>query len=171
MSNFALWDTIEEKVLSYPRGDNEPVAQLDPRYLVLSIVREDKPDVPEGWAARQNWAVDLDALEWRQTWELIEPLPPAPLGPDYVGFYSALLSSSTYQAVIQAPATADLARALAVFVSSIQDAMNYRVNTQAMQEAIWLLLAQVTLSADNVAELTELMATYRLDTVYTLAPL
>jgi hypothetical protein len=68
------------------------------------------------------------------------------------------------------PATADLARALAVFVSAIQDAMSYRVNTQAMQGAIWLLLAQVTLTDDHVAELTELMATYYLDMTYTLVP-
>jgi hypothetical protein len=169
-SNFALWDMIEEKVISYPRGDDEPVSQLDPRYLVLRIIREDKPTAPEGWAVRQRWIVDLNALEWRQTWDLIEPPPPAPPQPDYFGFYSALLNSATYQSVIQMPATADLARALAVFVSAIQDAMSYRVNTQAMQGAIWLLLAQVTLTDDHVAELTELMATYHLDMIYTLVP-
>ena len=44
-NNFALYDTIREKVLSYPRGDDEPVIGIDPRYLVLRIVREDKPEV------------------------------------------------------------------------------------------------------------------------------
>lgn len=169
-SNFALYDTITEKVLSYPRGDDEPVVGLDPRYLVLRIVKEDKPEVPEGWGIRQQFTVDLAAGEWRHGWELIEPPPPVEPGPDYVGFYSALLSSATYQAVLQAPATAELARALAVFVSAIQDAMNYRVNQQAMQGAIWMLLGQVALTDTHVAELTELMSTYHLDTVYTLAP-
>jgi len=166
-SNFALWDSIEEKVISYPRGDDEPVVALDPRYQVLSIVREPKPDVPEGWDVRQQWSVDLTAGEWRQDWELIEPAPPTP---DYVGFYAALLDSATYQAVIQMPATAELARALAVFVSTIQDAMAGRVNPGAMQGAIWLLLGQMSPTDDHVAELTELMATYHLDLTYTLQP-
>ena len=87
-----------------------------------------------------------------------------------MGFYSDLLASATYQAVIEMPATAELARALAVFVSAIQDAMNYRVNPQAMQGAIWLLLGQVALTDEHVAELTELMATHHLDLTYTLAP-
>ena len=170
MSNFALWDSIEQKVISYPRGDDEPVIALDPRYQVLRIVREQKPDMPEGWDAQQQWSVDLTAGEWRQSWELIEPPAPAPPQPDYLGFYSALLGSATYEAVIAMPATAELARALAVFVSAIQDAMNYRVNQQAMQGAIWLLLGQVALTDEHVAELTQLMATYHLDLTYSLAP-
>lgn len=169
-SNFALWDTVTEQVLRYPRNDDEPVVALDPRYRVLRIVREPKPDALEGWEARQRWSVDLIAGEWRQGWELIELPQPAPPQPDYFGFYSALLGSATYSAVIEMPATAELARALAVFVSAIQDAMNYRVNTQSMQGAIWLLLGQVALTDEHVSELTELMATYHLDLTYTLAP-
>lgn len=166
-SNFALWDSITEQVLAYPRNDDEPVVALDPRYRALRIVREPKLDVPEGWGVRQQWSVDLTAGEWRQSWKLIEPAPPTP---DYVGFYSALLDSATYQAVIQMPATAELARALAVFVSAIQDAMAGRVKHGAMQGAIWLLLGQMSLTDGHVAELTELMATYRLDLSYTLQP-
>ena len=170
MNTLALWDTINQEILSYPRADDEPVVNLDPRYLVLRIIKEDKPDAPEGFTVQQRMTVDLDALEWRHGWELIELPAPAPPQPDYVGFYSDLLASATYQAVIQMPATAELARALAVFVSAIQDAMNYRVNTQAMQGAIWLLLGQVALTDEHVAELTELMATHHLDLVYTLQP-
>ena len=90
--------------------------------------------------------------------------------PDYQGFYAALLSSATYQAVLQVPATAELARALAVFVSTIQDAMAWRVNEQALQGAIWLLLNQVQLTEQHVAELSTLMAEYHLDKAYSLAP-
>jgi hypothetical protein len=169
-SNFALWDTITEQVLRYPRADDEPVVALDPRCQVLRIVKEDKPELPEGWSIRQQWSVDLVAGEWRHGWELIELPLPAPPQPDYFGFYSALLGSATYSAVIGMPATAELARALAVFVSAIQDAMNYRVNPQAMQGAIWLLLGQMALTDEHVTELTELMATYHLDLTYTLAP-
>jgi len=169
-SNFALWDSITEELIRYPRADDEPVAQLDPRYRVLRIVREPKPDAPEGWGVRQRWSVDLTAGEWRHGWELIELPPPALPTPDYVGFYAALLDSATYQAVIQMPATAELARALAVFVSAIQDAMAGRVKPVAMQGAIWLLLGQVSLADGHVAELAELMATHHLDLAYTLTP-
>jgi hypothetical protein len=168
--NLALWDTIDQRILSYPRADDQPVVNLDPRYLVLKIIKEERPDDVEGFTVRQRLTVDLDALEWRHGWDLIELPAPAPPQPDYVGFYSALLSSATYSAVLQMPATAELARALAVFVSAIQDAMNYRVNPQAMQGAIWLLLGQVALTDEHVAELTELMATHHLDLTYTLAP-
>jgi len=170
MNTFALWDSIDQKILSYPRADDQPVVNLDPRYLVLRIVKEARPDDIEGFTVRQRLTVDLEAMEWRHGWELIELPAPAPPQPDYVGFYSALLSSATYGAVLQMPATAELARALAVFVSAIQDAMNYRVNPQAMQGAIWLLLGQVALTDEHVAELTELMATHHLDLTYTLAP-
>ena len=170
MNTFALWDTIDQKILSYPRADDQPVVNLNPRYLVLRIVKEARPDDIEGFTVRQRLTVDLEAMEWRHGWELIELPAPAPPQPDYVGFYSALLSSATYSAVLQMPATAELARALAVFVSAIQDAMNYRVNQQAMQGAIWLLLGQVALTDEHVAELTELMATHHLDLTYTLTP-
>ena len=170
MNTFALWDTIDQKILSYPRADDQPVVNLDPRYLVLRIVKEARPDDVEGFTVRQRWTVDLDAMEWRHGWELIELPAPPPPEPNYVGFYSALLSSATYSAVLEMPATAELARALAVFVSAIQDAMSYRVNPQAMQGAIWLLLGQVAITDEHVAELTELMATHHLDLTYTLAP-
>ena len=169
-SNFTLYDTIAEEVVRYPRGDDKPVIGLDPRYVVLSIVKEEKPDVPEGWRINETRTVDVDALEWRHGWELIELPPPTGPGPDYVGFYSALLASTTYQDVLQVPATAELARALVVFVSAIQDAMNYRANPQALQGAIWLLLGQVALNDENLAELMELMSVYHLDTIYALAP-
>lgn len=170
MNTLALWDTINQEILSYPRADDEPVVNLNPRYLVLRIVKEVQPDAPEGFTVRQRMTVDLNALEWRHGWELIELPAPAPPQPDYTGFYAALLDSTTYQAVLQMTATAELARALAVFVSTIQDAMAGRVKTGAMQNAIWLLLGQMSLTNDHVAELTALMATYHLDLVYTLQP-
>jgi hypothetical protein len=101
-----------------------------------------------------------------QTLEIEDP----PSEPDYQGFYNGLLSSMTYQALLQTPATAEQAKALAIFVSAIQDAMAGRVNPAAMQGAIWLLLGQVELTAAHVAELSELMAVYHLSTIYSLAP-
>jgi len=45
-----------------------------------------------------------------------------------------------------------------------------RVNRGAMQAAIWLLLGQMSLTDECVAELAELMAAYHLDLIYTLQP-
>jgi hypothetical protein len=90
--------------------------------------------------------------------------------PDYIGFYARLLVSQVYQALLQTPATAEQAKALAIFVSAVQDAMAGRVNPGAMQAAIWRLLAQVALTDVHLAELTALMATYHLSDTYLLAP-
>jgi hypothetical protein len=90
--------------------------------------------------------------------------------PDYVGFYSALLGSSVYSAVLVQPATADLARAMVVFVSAIQDCMAGRENRPAMQGAIWLLLSQIPLDVAHAAELTALMSQHHLAGVYQLQP-
>ena len=90
--------------------------------------------------------------------------------PDYVGFYSALLSSNIYGSVISQPKTADSAFAMAVFVSAIQDAMASRENRPAMQGAIWQLLSQIPLDMAHAAELTGLMNQYHLSGVYQLQP-
>lgn len=95
---------------------------------------------------------------------------PAIIEPNYVGFYSALLGSNIYAAVINQPKTADSAFAMAVFVSAIQDCMASRENRPAMQGAIWLLLIQVTLTDAHAIELAGLMATHHLSGLYLLAP-
>lgn len=94
---------------------------------------------------------------------------PSP-GPDYVAFYEALLSSGVYRAVLSQPATAELARAMVVFVSAIQDCMAGRENQAALQGAIWLLLSQLPLEPAHGAELSALMAEHHLAEVYSLQP-
>lgn len=98
-SNFALWDTIEERVISYPRGDDEPVVALDSRYQVLRIVHEPKPEVPEGWGIRQQRSVDLAAGAWRWSWELIKPAPALPV-PDWHTFKRTLLGHPAINALL-----------------------------------------------------------------------
>ena len=93
-----------------------------------------------------------------------------PPQPNYQGFYQALLTSSVYQAVLAQPATAELARALAVFVSAIQDCMAGRENRPAMQGAISMLLSQITLTAEQAAELQSLMQAHSLAGTYSLQP-
>ena len=93
-----------------------------------------------------------------------------PPQPDYQGFYNGLIGSRTYQALLETPATAEQAKALAIFVSAMQDAMAGRVNPPALQGAIWLLLGQVELQGEHVAELSALMSAYSLSGLYTLIP-
>jgi hypothetical protein len=171
-SNRALWDRELSRVVGYPRADDEPVVMLDTeRYLPLVIVRETAPEPVDGFQMVAVRSVDLEAAEWRWGWELVAIPPPPPPGPDYQGFYQALLVSGVYAAVLGQDATADLARALAVFVSAIQDALNGRVNEQALQGAIWLLLSKLTLQLTNLAELQALMVQFSLDGVYSLFPM
>jgi len=171
-SNRALWDRELERVVSYPRGDDEDVVQLDlERYLPLWIVREVAPGPVNGFQVVALRSVDLEAAEWRWGWELVAIPPPPVPGPDYQGFYQALLVSGVYGAVLGQDPTAASAMALAVFVSAIQDALNGRANEGALQGAIWLLLSKLTLQLENLAELQGLMAQYRLDGVYSLFPM
>ena len=76
--NLVLFDSETGKVLSYPRDDEKPVAQLDPRYQVLRIIREERPEYDATTHyVRETRTVDLDAGEWRWGWELLErPVPP-----------------------------------------------------------------------------------------------
>jgi len=112
-SNLALWDTISEEVIRYPRTDDEPVAQLDPRYQVLRITKEGKPEVPDGWSVRQTRAVDLGAMEWRWGWELIEPATVLPV-PDWRTFKRTLLGHPAINALLGSGMTAAPAAAISL---------------------------------------------------------
>jgi hypothetical protein len=168
----ALWDLVNDKLVQYPRYDHEPVAGLDTnRYATVSLVREPEPTYnPIEEYLVPTTAIDLDALTYTYGW-LAEPLPP-PL-PDYQGFYSALLISACYQAVLAevlsttSPAPAG---ALAVFVSAMQDCLSGRANPAAMQGAIWLLLGQLNLDVVHVIELQTMLTDAHLDQLYSLTP-
>jgi hypothetical protein len=168
----ALWDLDESKLVAYPRNDDELVVGLDTsRYATVSLVREPEPafDPIEEYLVPTT-AIDLDALTYTYGWT-VEPLPPP--GPDYQGFYSALLVSACYQAVLAevlsttSPAPAG---ALAVFVSAMQDCLSGRANPDAMQGAIWLLLGQLNLDMVHVVELQTMLTDAHLDQLYSLTP-
>lgn len=172
MSTKALWDLVNEKLVPYPRYDDEPVVGLDTdRYAVLTVVREPKPAYdPLIEYLIPTQAFYLDALQYTYDW-LVEPLPPP--GPDYGAFYAALLISSVYQAVLTevlnavSPAPAG---ALAVFVSAMQDCLAGRANPAAMQQSIWLLLSQLRPSEENLEELQQMLEDANLDGIYVLTP-
>ena len=112
-SNLALWDAETEEVLAYPRADDAPVIGLDPRFQVLRIVREPKPEAPEGWSIRQQWSVDLAAGEWRHGWKLIEPVP-VPPAPDWRTFKRTLLGHPAINALLGGGMTAAPAAAISL---------------------------------------------------------
>ena len=168
----ALWDSVHDKLVQYPRYDDEPVVGLDTeRYAVLAVVRNAHPayDPPTEYLAPTE-TLDLGALTYTYGWS-VETLPLP--GPDYQGFYSALLVSACYQAVLAevlsttSPAPAG---ALAVFVSAMQDCLSGRANPDAMQGAIWLLLGQLNLDMVHVLELQTMLTDAHLDQLYSLTP-
>ena len=172
MTTKALWDLVDDKLVPYPRYDDEPVVGLDTsRYATVSLVREPEPEYnPVEEYLVPTTDIDLDALTYTYGW-LVEILPPP--GPDYQGFYSALLISACYQAVLAevlsttSPAPAGV---LAVFVSAMQDCLSNRANVNAMQSSIWLLLDQLQLDTVHVVELQTMLTTYHLDQLYFLTP-
>jgi hypothetical protein len=59
---------------------------------------------------------------------------------------------------------------MTVFLGAIQDALSGRENRPAFQQAIWLLLGQLQLSAEGLTELLALMDQHHLSGVYSLPP-
>jgi hypothetical protein len=171
MRNLVLYDTQTAQVRDYPRADDQPVEQLDPRYAVLRVVREPAPEILPDQQANQTRTVDLEAGEWRWGWSVVDLPPPPPPEPNYRAFYDALLASQVYGAVVATPGkSGDQAAAMTVFLGAIQDSLGGRENRIALQQAIWLLLSQLQLSAEGLAELLALMDEHRLSGVYSLSP-
>lgn len=158
----------------YPRQDDEPVVGLDPDYLELDLTQAEQPDYdPTTHRLDPTETIDLDARTVTRGWELIELPPPPPPEPDYVGFYQALLISQAYASVLQQSMASDspaLATLIAVFVSAIGEAMAGRANPQALQQAVWLLLGNVTATEADVIELQTLLVANHLADIYTLQP-
>ena len=59
-----LYDTTTAKLTPYPRSDDEPVVGLDPCYLVLGLIQQEKPDHdPATHYLRRTEAIDLNASQ------------------------------------------------------------------------------------------------------------
>jgi hypothetical protein len=113
MQNLVLFDTETSLVRGYPRADDKPVQGLDPRYIVLRVVREPAPEPVPGQRARETRTVDLDAGEWRWGWAL-EDVPPAPPEPDWGTFKRALLEHPAINAVLAGGVTPAAAAAMSL---------------------------------------------------------
>ena len=169
-----LYDTTSDQLLPYPRDDDGPVVGLDPRYLELTLIQEAQPtyDATTHQLAADE-VIDLDALTVTRGWELVELPPAPPPSPDYLGFYSSLLTSGAYASVLEQSMTATspaIATAITVFASAIGQAMAGRVNPEALQRAVWLLLGTVVATPADVAEMQGLLEQHHLAGTYTLQP-
>jgi hypothetical protein len=156
-TNLVLFDSETGKVLDYPRADEEPVIGLDPRYQVLRIVREERPEFDETTHyVRETRTVDLDAGEWRWGWgwELIaRPVPPPTA--DWTRFKATVMSNPQVNLALsgglgQVPAAAISLPATVLASSSGGDVRDFRSAWLSLRRAGLIsveLLAEVRLLA------------------------
>ena len=73
-----LYDTTTETLAPYPRGDDDPVVGLDPRYLVLELSTAEPPQHNEQTHMLQpTETIDLDTLQCVRGWAVVErPVEP-----------------------------------------------------------------------------------------------
>jgi len=96
-----IYCTETNQVSDYPRIDNDPVVGLDDCYLILDKIESVAPDYdPTTQSISSNWVIDLDSLEYRQEWQVID-LPPVP---DWDNFN---LTFSTLPSLLQAETIAN----------------------------------------------------------------
>lgn len=95
----------------------------------------------------------------------------APLRCNYQAFWDALLISPVYQTIrSQSIQSLEVNTCCTEFIAAMTDAKAGRPNKDAIQACIWLLLAALTLTEEEVAGLQELMTVGGMDTVYVLLP-
>jgi hypothetical protein len=88
---------------------------------------------------------------------------------DYRGFYNGLLVSAVYQTIrAQAVTTPAVTVACTEFIAAIADAKSGRPLVAAIQSCINLLIAAVTLTTEETAELQGLMDAFSLSPTLTL---
>jgi len=167
--NYILANTETNEERPYPRQDGGDVVGLqDPPWVVLTVIQDPYPNLEENQTAIPSKTKDYGSRIITYGWDVIDNPPP---GPDYQGFYDALIASSVYQVVVQTEGkTGDQAAAMTVFLGAIQETKNIKENPPALQAAIWKLLSEITLAEEGYNELEQMMTQYRLDEIYQLQP-
>ena len=108
--------------------------------------------------------------QWEQTWQITEiPADQLPFRCDYQAFWDALIAAPVYQ-IIRQQATTDLAvnTCCTEFIAAMTDAKLGRVNKDALQMCITLLMQALQLTTEQVTELNSILAIGNLNRVYTL---
>lgn len=92
-----LYSTVTEKTYPYPRFDNEPVIGLSEEFMVLDKIEMPRPN--DEFQYNSKYVIDLDLLEYRLEWELIEPAEELPQA-NWDTFNGAMLSDPVYQQAV-----------------------------------------------------------------------
>jgi len=160
MSNKALWDLIESRIVAYPRNDDDPVVGLDSsRYITLTIVREPEPAAADGFTVQPTRTVDLDVAEWIWGWKLVAIPAPVPT-PDWRTFKRGVMTRPGVNLALggglgQVPAAAIALPATVISSAAGGDVTDFR--------AAWLSLRRAGLiSAELLAEVRLLAITCHL---------
>jgi hypothetical protein len=114
--------------------------------------------------------------EWReyQAWldagNTPEPAPPPPpLGPDYLAFWDALITSSVYASIrTQSMSSLPMNTLATEFIALIGDAKAGRPNVAAIQASISAILTTGTFTEDNIEEFQAALAAGHLSETFTL---
>jgi hypothetical protein len=166
MRNLVLYDLETAQIRDYPRADDEPVEQLDPRYVVLRVVREAAPEPGPGQQVSQTRTVDLEALEWRWGWEVVDLPAPVPAA-DWRSFKRVLLGHPAINALLgggmtTAPAAAISLPATLLAAAGGGDVDDFR--------AAWLSLRRLGLvSAELLMEVRMLAISLHLPDAFVAA--
>ncbi len=107
---------------------------------------------------------------WQQVW-VVKQIPAADLvlRCDYQAFWDAMLVSAVYQTVRAQASTSLAVNCCATeFIAAMSDAKAGRPNGDAIQMCIWLLFDALTLTAEESAEMQNLLAVGNMDRLYTL---
>jgi hypothetical protein len=164
--NFVLLDQQTGAIKDYPRLDDEPVQGLDPRYIVLRVVREPAPEPASVQQVTQTRTVDLEALEWRWGWSVVDLPPPVPPA-DWRMFKRTLLAHPAINALLggglsTAPAAAISLPPTLLAAAGGGDVDDFR--------AAWLSLRQLGLvSAELLQEVRTLAISLHLPEAFVAA--
>ena len=97
-----LYDTQTQSLKTYPRSDDEPVVGLDPRYLVLDLSQQEKPEHnPATHYLRRTEAIDLGNLQVTRGSELVAH-DSLPVVVTMTSLRLALIDAGLYQTVTAA---------------------------------------------------------------------
>lgn len=152
---------------SFPRNASDAVLES----LGLHRVVEADPPPHDSFSQTVTEATPqrIDGT-WTQQW-IVYDIPEDDLAQrcDYQAFWDALIAHPVYQ-VIRAQAGVDLNINVCCteFITAMGDAKAGRPNRNALQACIWLLMAAVPLSPEQVQALQELLAVGHLDRLYSL---
>lgn len=89
-----LYSQSTQVIKPYPRLDDQPIAGLDPDYLVLDKVEVAPPSYdPATQSLSSSYIIDIELLEYRQEWAVVDLSPV----PDWDGFNTYMLSDPIFK--------------------------------------------------------------------------